>query len=215
MLVIQLLVAGVCGIIAAAIASNKGRSAVGWFFGGFFLGLIGIIVVACLSNLKEEQARRLQAESERRRLREQLSQERHKSETYRRYSMQRLDAHDDALGLDTRSAAALPGGDAPSQALPAGGEDPAAALHRMSGATPQAKDPQPVPPPTTGPAAPRAFAEWYYEINGQTQGPVTEPDIKYLLRLKKIGPGTLLWTEQLGQWTPVSQVPTFRGVVDA
>ncbi|MCK9309101.1 MAG: hypothetical protein M0P99_02380 [Candidatus Cloacimonetes bacterium] len=30
------------------IASYKGRSAVGWFFGGLFLGLLGLIIVACL-----------------------------------------------------------------------------------------------------------------------------------------------------------------------
>lgn len=30
------------------IAHKKGRSAVGWFFGGLLLGLIGLIIVACL-----------------------------------------------------------------------------------------------------------------------------------------------------------------------
>lgn len=30
------------------IASKKGRSAIGWFFGGLLLGLIGLIIIACL-----------------------------------------------------------------------------------------------------------------------------------------------------------------------
>ena len=36
-------------IICPIIASHKGRSALGWFFGGLLLGGIGIIIVSCLS----------------------------------------------------------------------------------------------------------------------------------------------------------------------
>lgn len=35
-------------IACPIIASYKGRSVVGWFFGGLFLGLLGLIIVACL-----------------------------------------------------------------------------------------------------------------------------------------------------------------------
>ncbi len=35
-------------IACPIIASKKGRSTVGWFFGGFFLGGIGLIIVSCL-----------------------------------------------------------------------------------------------------------------------------------------------------------------------
>ena len=38
-----------CPIIAAA----KNRSVVGWLFGGLLLGGLGLIIVACLSSLKE------------------------------------------------------------------------------------------------------------------------------------------------------------------
>ena len=41
-------------IICPIIAHNKGRSAFGWFFGGLFLGGIGIIIVACLSDKNEK-----------------------------------------------------------------------------------------------------------------------------------------------------------------
>ena len=35
-------------IACPIIAGHKNRSVVGWFFGGLFLGLIGLIIVACL-----------------------------------------------------------------------------------------------------------------------------------------------------------------------
>ena len=35
-------------IACPIIASKKGRSAVGWFFGGLLLGGIGLIIIACL-----------------------------------------------------------------------------------------------------------------------------------------------------------------------
>lgn len=35
-------------IACPIIAGHKNRSVVGWFFGGFILGLIGLIIVACL-----------------------------------------------------------------------------------------------------------------------------------------------------------------------
>jgi len=35
-------------IACPIIANKKGRSAVGWFFGGLFLGGIGLIIVSCL-----------------------------------------------------------------------------------------------------------------------------------------------------------------------
>lgn len=113
----------VFGCIAAAIANSKGRSGVGWFFGGFFLGLIGIIIVAVLPNLKEQKFKEEAVERENRRLREQLMQEQIKTEAFRRHASARMDAHDTHLGIDTRSAAsALPGAN-PQLALPSIGED--------------------------------------------------------------------------------------------
>ena len=37
----------IMGIICAVIAKKKNRSGA-WFFGGFFLGLIGLIIILCL-----------------------------------------------------------------------------------------------------------------------------------------------------------------------
>ena len=104
----------VCGGVAAAIANQKGRSAIGWFFGGFFLGLVGIVIVAVLPNLKEEREKHEAHYRERRRLREQLRQEKMKNEAFRQHAASRLDSHDNALGIDTRgSGAALPHHDRP------------------------------------------------------------------------------------------------------
>ena len=43
-----------CGIGAAAIASSKGRSAVGWFFGGLLLGPIGLLIVGFMGKPEPE-----------------------------------------------------------------------------------------------------------------------------------------------------------------
>ena len=47
---IGIIVTVVSMILCPIIAHGKGRSAVGWFFGGLFLGGIGLIIVACLSD---------------------------------------------------------------------------------------------------------------------------------------------------------------------
>lgn len=47
---IGIIVTVISVILCPIIAHGKGRSAVGWFFGGLFLGGIGLIIVACLSN---------------------------------------------------------------------------------------------------------------------------------------------------------------------
>jgi type II secretory pathway pseudopilin PulG len=192
MIEIQLVIGGICGIIAAVIAAHKGRRAVGWFFGGFFIGLVGIIIVAVLPNLKVQREQQAQAERERLRLREQLRQERLKSEAFRQYSTARLDVHDHALDLDTRSPAALPGPEEALRQLAADADPPAST----------------VPPPN--PAQPI----WYYEINGQTMGPVSQLDVLALMEMQKIGRATLLWTEGFGEWTPAGQVPVFSAMVN-
>lgn len=105
---INLLVSVLFGVAAAAIAGKKNRSVPGWFFGGFFLGVIGIVIIAVLKDPLLEHKQQQRVEQENRRLREQLQQERIKSETFRKYTTARLDAHDNHLGVDTRE---LEGGD--------------------------------------------------------------------------------------------------------
>ncbi len=52
--VIGVIVTVISMIACPIIAHGKGRSAVGWFFGGFLLGGIGLIIVACLSDKSKQ-----------------------------------------------------------------------------------------------------------------------------------------------------------------
>jgi len=236
-LVINLIVRVICGAIAAAIASHKGRSAVGWFFAGFFIVLLGIIIVACLSNLTVERRRDQYSQQENRRLREQLMQEQIKNEAFRRHAMARLDTHDNQLGVDTRSVvSALPAPDGTyatpqledlSQAQPA--FPPVANQQQDLFAPPnQVPVPQQQFSGNVGPAAPRdprtdsaprvrvgPTREWHYEYQGSTRGPVNDRQLVELAREGQILGTTLIWTEQLGDWKPAQQVkalqPYLRG----
>ena len=198
---IVLIIKLICGGIASAIASSKGRNAVGWFFGGFIIDVIGVIIVACLSNLKVEEKQRRHAARETRRLREQLNQERMKSEAFRQHATSRLDMHDGQLSIDTRSAhAALPA----SWGQPSL-EDPGDFLANL-----EQNEMQPRPPALAGPPPPsspeKAPRHWYYEVNGQTMGPVMEKKLISMLRAKQIEETTLVWTEELDEWKEARRI---------
>jgi uncharacterized membrane protein YeaQ/YmgE (transglycosylase-associated protein family) len=190
-LVLQLIVGGVCGIAAAAIASGKGRNATGWFFGGFFLGIIGIIIVAVLSNKKKEAAKWQHANNERRRLREQLRQERIKNEHSRRHITRRLDAHDGALEMNTRDTGALPTAASEPPALKTA---PAASRPRMEDPTDR---------------------KWYYCENDAAMGPVRESALRDSLREGRLSHSTLVWREGMENWAEAAEVSTFRSDIQA
>src|SRR3954462_15494899 len=138
----------IMGGAVAAIAHGKGRSPVGWFFVGFLLGIIGLVIVLVVSNVNQEKYLRARQDEENRRLREQLRQERIKHETLREYTMKRLDVHDQVLGGDPKSVQALPTENAPAY-LPYA----------------HANTPQPAPPEPVA-KQPKANA-WYFEQNGE------------------------------------------------
>jgi len=202
-----LIIGTICGVIAAAIASHKGRNVAGWFFGGFFAGIIGIIIIACLSNRKVERQYRRQAELERHRLREQLRQQRFKDESFRRHSMARLDAHDAALGVDTRSQPMLTDGTG-DQYLPE--EEAAAAMGSQSQPPEQALQRLTEARQASPGQAETEERQWYYEIKGAAMGPVPEAAIRGLLRSKKITRDSLLWTAGLSEWTHAKRFKRFR-----
>jgi len=150
-LVIRLLVCLVFGGGTAAIAHSKGRNPVGWFFVGFIITCIGLIIILCLSNLNEEEARFAAQEAQNRRLKEQLRQEQMKLEALRQHTTARLDQHDQELGVDTRTfGAALPGSpDTQRPSLPdLSGEQPDASANAYS-------------------------EEWYYLAEDEQRGPVS------------------------------------------
>ncbi len=178
-LIIKLIFGGIC----AAIASSKGRSGVAWFFIGFLLDLIGLIIVLVMSNLAEERRRFEQISADRRRLKEQLRQEQLKGESFRRYASERIDTHDRVLGVDTKRAASLGTGAPP----------PVPALPRADLSETDVE------------------ADWYYERGGQQQGPVPKSKLEALLRSGELGPTTLVWTESMEEWTPATKVPDLGG----
>jgi hypothetical protein len=89
------------GVITAFVAQSKGRNALGWFFIGFLFSCIGLIVVCIMPDLEEEKARWRNADRERRLLKEKLRQEQMKNSVYQSQVNDRLDAHDQALNMNT------------------------------------------------------------------------------------------------------------------
>ncbi|MET0313681.1 MAG: GYF domain-containing protein, partial [Hansschlegelia sp.] len=46
---------------------------------------------------------------------------------------------------------------------------------------------------------------WYYAVGGETRGPFTETQLRSMAADGSVGPETLIWSEELGQWRPLSQ----------
>ena len=214
---IQLILVSICGAVAAVIASNKGRSGIGWFFGGFFLGIIGIVIVAVLPNLKEQKAKETAIERENRRLREQLMQEQIKGEAFRQHTAERLDIHDVQLGVDTRSTSPALSGPADALAL---GFEPALPLDESLGADRRAPSASPTAPPPqrqlppegtrSGERPPSSSRLWYYHVNGQQYGPIGEDGLVRLIQSKQVTAQTMVWTEQLKDWKMAGQIANLR-----
>lgn len=182
-LMINLVINLVFGAITAAIAHSKGRNVVGWFFLGFFFACIALIILLCISNLKEEQAKWSANEIEQRRLREQLRQEQLKNEALRQHTVARLDLHDQKLGMDTRSAA--PG-------LSLGG--PTLRISPLGTA--------PAVPPPGYPSQ-----NWYTNEDGEQQGPYTFALLNTRARQGTLSAETLVWAEGLPEWQPAGSIP--------
>jgi type II secretory pathway pseudopilin PulG len=209
----------ITGLVASAIANSKGRNAVGWFFGGFFFHIIGILIVAVLPNLTEQKRKEEEIALENRRLREQLIQEQIKTEAFRRHASARLDAHDEHLGVDTRSnATALP---APEMngALPdlTGNDDLRLSAEPIAETfgQPLSQVRQGQVQPANGAASPSpspsvvAARQWYFEQNGTTRGPYSDSQLVALIQSGEIVSTTLLWTEQIG-WKKANEIKPLR-----
>jgi hypothetical protein len=175
----------VCGAISAAIASSKGRSAVGWFFGGVFLGLIGIIIIACLSNLNEERNRRNYVDWQQRRTQEQIYQEQVKNQAFQQYTASRLDQHDEQLGLNTRPA---------NQNLTYGDGGNQNYL------------------PGQGQANTQASAWHVIDSNNERLGPLSVQQITSLINEQRLTRSSLTWSQLKNAWCPISEVQELAGL---
>ncbi|MCR9245241.1 MAG: DUF4339 domain-containing protein [bacterium] len=176
-LVIQFAVAAVFGIVCAAMAPGRGRSAVGWFFIGFLGGCLGIIILLLIPDLKKEAAKEKRQREETRKLREQLKKERQVADARHQAHGQRLGAHDRALGLDT-TAAELPG---------------------------DAAAPPPLPEEAESVAAANAM-EWYYAVDGKQEGPVTAARLRDMWLDELVPDSALVWCEGMSDWRPIGEL---------
>lgn len=192
-IIVRLIFAGAC----AAIASSKGRNTVGWFFLGLLFTCIPLIIILCLSNLKEEAAKWSANEIEQRRLREQLRQEQMKNEALRQHTIARLDAHDEELGVDTRQAA---------PALTMGGQPQPVKL--ITGAIPPGAVPGQVAPPAGDGTPPPGLPadNWYTAEGGEQEGPFTYALLHARARQGTLPPETLVWAEGMPEWIPARDV---------
>jgi hypothetical protein len=186
-IIIGLMVRLAFAVGCAMIASSKGRNVAGWFFLGLIFSCIALIIVICLSNLQQEEARWSAQEVEQRRLREQLRQEQMKNEALRQHTIARLDQHDVHLGIDTRETAPL---------LTLGG---------------QPMQPTPLPPPGTPPPL-LPDENWYTAENQTQQGPFSLALLRTRIQQGTLPPGTLVWAEGMTEWKPAQDI---RGLFSA
>ncbi|MCP4379160.1 MAG: DUF4339 domain-containing protein [bacterium] len=210
MIEIQLIIGVIAGIIAACIANAKGRSVVGWFFGGFFLGIIGIVIVSCISNRKDEMRRNQHAGRERRLLREQLHQERLKSQAFQQYANARLTEHDQVLAIDTSSHQSLPNLQVvdPSNLTASRAND---ALSKLAEATVSSPSPDPAPIPLV--PAQAQGPQWFVYIDNKKYGPGATEKVIEMIRSGQINSDTYVWTESMTQPALIRDVPTFTNVL--
>ena len=182
----------ICAVICGVVANSKGRNVIAWTLLGLVFGLIPLIIVACLPNLTDQAARDSYVDEENRRLREQLRQERIKSESFRQHAIARLDAHDQHLGLNTRAMGPTLGSGQPAAGQLGDG------TYDLAGQAPAAI----------------AEAQWYYGRQGKTAGPVKANEIAELIRLQIVTRETLLWSESMSDWRPAGEVGAFAGQFD-
>lgn len=170
-----LVIAAVFGLCCALIASNRGRSPVGWFLIGSFFCPFGLILLVVLPDLRVQEEREHRLRTENRRLRERVKKERQVADQRHREHGERLGAHDRALGIDTVSRIPEPAG-----SLTLG-------------------------PPAIPPDGPTDYGEleWFYVRNGSKVGPVSLDDLQTCWRHGLVASGTLVWNRDLEEWTQV------------
>lgn len=164
-------------VAVAVIAYSRGRNPLGWFVLGFFLGCVGLVLVLVLPDLNELRRKEEADRREKERLREQLSQERMKNQAFRGHVSERLDQHDRALGVDTRSGA-------PQAELP----------------------PAPPSPPLSSISLPQT-GWYLAAVGGQPDGPHDLQTVAARLRAGQWNAGTLVWHASMTDWKALRDTP--------
>jgi hypothetical protein len=169
-------------LFIAFLASNKGRNALGWFVGSFFVGLffnanILLLILLLLSpDLNEQRTRLSQQEAWRRRHHEAFEQERSTNRRFRDHVIKRLDRHDDALGLP-----------------------------KMEELPPEA----PAPPKEIVTYPTMGDGTWYLVIDSQEYGPVPEGEVVDKIKQGEISGETYAWSEGMHDWVRAKNIGNF------
>lgn len=170
---VQIVFALAFAIACALIANNRGRSSVAWFFIGFFFSCLALIILLCITDLKQEEERDRRHQQETRRLREQIAKERQVADSRHAEVGRRLVAHDQVLGVDTANVPELT----------------STASKSLSGGA----------------------GQWFYALDGQRLGPVSQETIAHLLKAGAIDRESLVWQQGMAGWTPLGDVPELSG----
>ena len=205
MILVNLLAGGVMGVICAVIANGRGRSAAAWFFIGFLLGCIGIIILLVMPDLRIDEERRSRLLRENRRLRESARKDRMVSDSRHSENQRRFAVHDRALGVDTGSPTAGQIGHDPVQQIGSGGTEPQKPFLGLSGGMKPA-----APQPAAGgvDATGHAAKQWYFaDTTGGRQGPVGMDVLRSLWQQGSLKATTHVWTEGMADWAHVSSIP--------
>jgi len=179
----MLFLAVLLGIIAAAVASHKGRSTIGYFMLCFFSALwffpfsiFFLIVLLVMSDLNVERSQHNKEDAWRRRHHGTLEEERSISKNFREHVIKRLDRQDEALGLPPINKAYVEAPSVPKEII----------SYPMYG---------------TG--------TWYLVINGQEWGPAQETDVLSMLKKGEISGQTYAWSEGMQDWQRTNTIGNF------
>lgn len=58
------------------------------------------------------------------------------------------------------------------------------------------------------------MSNWYCLVAGKQYGPVSREQLQAWVLTGHVRPGDLVWTDGMGQWQPVAQVPELRPATD-
>lgn len=56
-----------------------------------------------------------------------------------------------------------------------------------------------------------AEQQWHYAAGGKPLGPIPQSDLQERLRRGQLAPGTLVWTEGMGDWRPANTLDVLQG----
>jgi hypothetical protein len=190
-LAIQLIIMGTMGTICSFVAPTRGRSALGWFFIGFFFSCLGLIVLLVIPDLKKLEAEKQRMLAENRRLREQVKLNREVADRQHEAVASRLKAHDRALGVDTSQA--------PEAQMTSGENAPPAA-----------------PPPLRNDGLSNAFAskQWYFVDEAGTQGPVTFKILRSVWKSGEFPAHYYVRSADMTEWSTIEKIPGLREALD-